>query len=116
MRKIEWHEAGNRLYGSGSVERSSVAAHWWLLDRWLGYAHPHWEWWDSLWSRLIPYWGDPFCAAYCCVWSQFYHRRTSSEYRVEVGFAKLSQDYRDWYARENPFADDDEEARTDRAA
>ena len=98
MRKTEWHEAGNAVYKTGHLERTSVDAGWWLLDKWLGFAHPHWGWWNDLWTKLIPYWGDPFCAAYCSVWSNFYHRRVRSEHRIEVGFDALSADYRAWYA------------------
>ena len=115
MRKTEWHEAGNDLYKTGNIERTSVGLGWWLLDTWLAWVHPHWDWWNSAWSKLIPNWGDPFCAAYCLVWSNFYHRRVRSEHLVEVGFDRLSEDYRTWYAAEM-LRDEDEDSTDEDAA
>ena len=31
--------------------------------------HPHWDWWDRLWARVSPYYGDPLCYVYCAKWS-----------------------------------------------
>ena len=63
----EWSAVGDPDDGSGSITYRRVPAHWWLLDRWLERGHPHWRWWYRLWARLMPYWGDPFCAAYTVV-------------------------------------------------
>lgn len=107
LRKTLWYESGNGLSGSGSTERVSYPAWMWLLDSWLAWAHPHWSWWGALWAKLSPNWGDPFEAAYCFAWSNFYVQHERVEYSVNVGFARLSQHYRDWYAKIN--ADPDEE-------
>lgn len=44
----------------------------WVIGRWLERGHPHWEWWQWVWLRLIPDWGDPFCAAFTTKWSPYY--------------------------------------------
>lgn len=61
--------------GGGFITYRRVPIQWWLLDRWLLYGHPHWDWWHRLWLRILPYWGDPFCAAYTIVWWPFYESR-----------------------------------------
>jgi hypothetical protein len=101
VRVTHWYEAGNDLYHTGTIARDSYPVWAVVLDRWLSRGHPHWSWWNRVWTRLLPYWGDPFCVAYCLVWSPIYDRTAQNELRLEVGFEKLSQKYRDWYAEEN---------------
>lgn len=94
--KTEWRESGNKFSGSGNIERLKYPLHLWLLDRWLE-KHPHWHLWKLLWGKILPYWGDPFCAAYCLAWSKFYFRYEIVEYSVEVGYDNLSQQTKDWF-------------------
>lgn len=100
MRKHRWRELGNRIYRSGYIEHVSVPIWVWLLDKWLA-RHPHWNWWGHMWGKLLPEWGDPFCAAYCFVWSKFYYRQERTEHSIDVGFDKLSDQYKSWYDGEN---------------
>jgi hypothetical protein len=39
--------------------------------------------------RIMPYWGDPFCAAYTTAWSPFYESRSGDPAIVEVGWDAL---------------------------
>jgi hypothetical protein len=87
----EWSAGGDPADGSGYITVRRVAAHWWLMDRWLGYGHPHWEWWNRAWTRLLPYWGDPFCAAYTVAWSRLYWEHTDEGTRIEVGWDALPE-------------------------
>ena len=102
--KTTWHEAGNEVFNSGSIIREKVPWIIWFLDNWLSYGH---EWWANIpgwhWflGKILPDWGDPFCAAYCFRWSDFVYKHTKQEYYVEIGFDKLSQQYKDWYEKEN---------------
>jgi hypothetical protein len=101
--KAEWHEAGNEIYNYGAIIREKVPWIVWFLDKWLGYGH---EWWAKIpgwhwfWNKILPDWGDPFCAAYCFCWSDFVWKHTKQEYFVQVGFDNLSQQYKDWYKDE----------------
>lgn len=93
--KILWEEWGNKTRGTGSITRSSIPLHWYLLDIWLERVHERWAkipGWHKFWSWLIPDWGDPFCAAYCFPWSNFYWRKRKEELNIEVGFDKLSDE------------------------
>ena len=75
--------------GVGVIEYRRVPLGWWLLDRWLLFGHPHWEWWYRAWSRILPYWGDPFCAAYTTNWSRIYNAREEDRTSFEVGWDNL---------------------------
>ena len=85
----EWSAVGDPEDGSGFITYRRVPAHWWLLDWWLERGHPHWRWWYRLWGRLMPYWGDPFCAAYTVVWAPFYGSRSGDGTRIDVGWDAL---------------------------
>jgi hypothetical protein len=87
----EWSAAGSAEDGVGFVTYHQIAIHWWLLHRWLEYGHPHWDWWYRMWGRLLPYWGDPFCAAYLTVWSRFYWSREENRATIEVGWEGLPE-------------------------
>lgn len=93
--KTEWHEAGNRLHKTGHISRVKIPLHIWALN-WLLEKHPHWDWLHSLSKN----WGNPLCAAYCYSWSNWYWKQEIQELNISVGYDKLSQSYRDWYAEE----------------
>ncbi|HEX7472686.1 MAG TPA: hypothetical protein VF323_06360, partial [Candidatus Limnocylindrales bacterium] len=42
-----------------------------------------------LWGKVLPYWGDPFCAAFVTVWSRFYWTREENRATVQVGWDGL---------------------------
>lgn len=101
-RKIEWHEAGNDLYNTGGVWRETHPFWAYTMERWLDRGHPHHHLWNAAWQRIYPYWGDPFCAAYCQVWSGLYGRYfTKEDYRLELTFEQLSAGYREWYKKDH---------------
>lgn len=85
----DWGAGGDPEDGSGVISYWRVPIHWWLINRWLEFGHPHWGWWYRLWGRVLPYWGDPFCAAYTCVWSRFYLSRVEDDASVQVGWDAL---------------------------
>ena len=87
----EWSAAGDPKDGVGFITYHRVPVHWWLLDRWLAFGHPHWDWWYRLWGRILPYWGDPFCAAYITVWSRLYWPREEDRATVQVGWDNLPE-------------------------
>jgi hypothetical protein len=89
VRAEEWSAAGDPTDGLGFITYRQIPIHWWLLHRRLTYGHPHWGWWYRLWGRVLPYWGDPFCAAYTIVWSRFYESRQEDPATVEVGWDGL---------------------------
>jgi hypothetical protein len=93
-----WEEAGNKLYGSGSLRLLRTPVILDVLDTWFS-RHPHWEWWHNLWSKINPDWGDPFCAAYCYAWSKFYYRYEQELHAIEVGYDKLSPKYKEFYEK-----------------
>jgi hypothetical protein len=90
----EWDAAGTADDGVGFIAFRRIPVHWWLLDRWLSIGHPHWGWWYSAWSKLIPNWGDPFCAAYITVWWRFYVSRHQDEATVDLGWEGLPESVR----------------------
>jgi hypothetical protein len=74
-KRLEWHGGPTETVGY-----SSLPVMVWVLDEWFQRAHPHWEWWHRMWMRILPNWGDPFCAAYCfvfSVWVMQHDRRES---------------------------------------
>ena len=104
--RILWHEQGNRLYKRGTIVREKVNFIWWILDRWFDIIHNLWgkiPYWDTFWVKISPHWGDPFCAAYCFVWSNFYYSKVKQDFSIEIGFDRLSPDFREWYEKENLF-------------
>ena len=106
-RKHLWHEAGNRLYGTGSIDHESVPVLIWALDVWLcnadeQFGHRFQRILDPVWQRFFPDTGDPFCFAQCYIWSPFVWRHTKQEYNYPIGWDGLSPEYREWYARDFP--------------
>lgn len=93
--KTEWHEAGNRLYNTGHIEKVRIPLHIWFMEQ-LVRRHPHWDWLDNLSKG----WGNPLCAAYCFAWSNWYFKHEIRDYFVEVSFDKLSEEYRAWYEKD----------------
>lgn len=91
----EWTAWGDADAGAGWITFRRVPVHWRLMHAWLEHGHPHWSWWYRLWSRVLPYWGDPFCAAYTVVWSPIYESRVEDEHTVEVGWDELPKATRD---------------------
>ena len=87
----EWGYGGDPEDGTGFITHRRVPAHWWLLGRWLERGHPHWDWWYRAWGRLLPYWGDPFCAAYTVVWTRIYQARAGEESHIDVGWDALPE-------------------------
>lgn len=88
-RVAEWSSSGSADDGVGVIEYRRIPLGWWLLDPWLLFGHPHWEWWYRAWSRVLPYWGDPFCAAYATIWGRIYSAHEEDRTSVEVGWDKL---------------------------
>jgi hypothetical protein len=39
--------------------------------------------------KVVPYWGDPFCAACLTAWSRFYWSREEDRATIEVGWDRL---------------------------
>lgn len=111
MPKIEWQEWGNWTEQSGHIAKVEIPWVWWLMDHWLAH-HPHWRWWRWLWGKLLPNWGDPFCAAYCTVWNRLYWPHEKVVHRIE-GYEHLSRETRDYLQREHAelWEDDDAEDR-----
>lgn len=87
--KTEWQEWGNETTGTGYIAVVEIPWPLWILDQ-LMQRHPHWGWWYAMWTRLLPGWGDPLCAAYCFPWSNFYWRHNHEVHKVEVGVENLS--------------------------
>lgn len=85
----EWGGAGSPEDGVGFITYHRIPLHWWLLHRWLEFGHPPWDWWHRMWGRSLPYWGDPFCAAYITVWARFYWSREEDRATVQVGWDNL---------------------------
>lgn len=44
-----------------------------------------------VWLRTMPYWGDPFCAAYTTVWSRFYSSQQRDHADLDVGWDRLPE-------------------------
>jgi hypothetical protein len=102
----EWRAAGDPQDGVGFITYHRVPIHWWLLERWLSFAHPHWDWWCRVWGRILPYWGDPFCAAYITVWSRLHWSREEDQATIQVGWDNLPESIKAELAHQ---AEDDED-------
>lgn len=103
LKKTDWEEWGNQSHNKGSINRVSIPLHWWLMDIWLEHVHTWYKkipGWHSFWGKVNPNWGDPFCAAYCFTWSNFYWKKRVEEYKVEVGYDNLSDDFKKDYERD----------------
>ena len=98
--KTEWRELGNKLYNTGTIQKVRYPLHLWLIDKWLD-KHPHWVWLDYLTSDC----GDPLCAAYCFVWSPYFYKHEVTLYSVQVGYDKLSEEFRT--SQEKAFGNDE---------
>jgi hypothetical protein len=85
----EWGAAGDPDDGAAFITFKRIPLHWWLLHHWLEYGHPHWGWWHRFWMKVVPYWGDPFCAACLTAWSRFYWSREEDRATIEVGWDRL---------------------------
>jgi hypothetical protein len=110
--KDDWHEQGNDLHKLGTISHTRLPRLLWLADRWLSEAH---EWpyripgYASFWNKVSPNWGDPFCAAYCFVFSPYVFRHTKDVKNYEVGWDALSDEFKEWYHRDMDLQDDESE-------
>lgn len=67
-KRLEWRDK------EGKASYTTLPLWAWLLDEWFQRAHPHWDWWQRMWAKVLPYWGDPLCAAYCFPFSNWIYQ------------------------------------------
>lgn len=102
LRKINWEEWGSKRNNKGNIVRVSVPFPLWVLDLWFESVHNWWgkiPGWDKFWGKVNSNWGDPFCAAYCFPWTNFYWNHRVEEHSVEVGYDNLSKEFKESYER-----------------
>lgn len=93
MYKTIWRQGGNAVYKTASISEYKVIWPIFIAEKILE-RHPHWGWWQDIWGKILPSYGDPLCFAYCFGWSPFYHKLEKQIQHIEISYESLPEDFR----------------------